>query len=189
MHIRFSTCIGLPVVDDSTEEGVGTLASLLIHPDLGTVEGFFVRIPKFLHSETLFVASMDIVHWGTHVRISDGDALGPLEDRVRLQAFVSEGRTVIGQKLLTEGGAYLGICQDVQFNTKTFTLEWLFPKKLLRWGIAVPASAIVEVKPEGVMLRDLAIGAEIGEKAQMLQTLEDLAKAPTASMSCRRRSL
>jgi uncharacterized protein YrrD len=183
VHIRFSTCIGLPVIDDSTEEQVGTLASLLIHPDLGTVEGFFVRIPKFLHSEMLFVSTMDVIHWGTHVRISEAEALGPLEDRVRLQVFVHEGRTIIGQKLLTESGAYLGVCQDVQFNTKTFVLEWLFPRKFLRWGISVPVSAIVEVKREAVVLRDQAIGAEISEKAPVLQTLEDLAKSPTAGMS------
>jgi uncharacterized protein YrrD len=184
MHVRLSTSIGLPVVDDSTEEPLGTIQSLLVHPDLGTAEGFFVHIPGFLSSHTLFLSSLDILHWGAHVRIADADALSPLEDRVRLQAFLEEGRTVLGQKLLTESGANLGICKDIQFNTKTFVLEWLFPRKFLQWGIAVPVSAIVEVKREAVILRDQAIGAEI-QKTPVLQTLEELTKAPTAGLVTR----
>jgi uncharacterized protein YrrD len=186
MHVRLSTCIGLPVISDSTEEPFGTIVSLLVHPDLGTVEGFFVRTAGFLTSETLFLSTLDIIHWGTHVRISDGDALSPLEERVRLQAFLEEGRTILGQKLLTESGAYLGVCKDVQFNTKTFVLEWLFPRKLFRWGIALPVSAIVEVKREAVILREQALGTDIREKRPVLQTLEELTKAPTAGMVKRR---
>jgi uncharacterized protein YrrD len=182
MHVRLSTCIGTPVIDDMTEQAVGTVLSALIHPDLGTIEGFFVRIPHFLHGETLFLSSLDIVHWGTHVRINEAEAISPLEDRVRLQAFVDEGRTILGQRLMTEGGVYLGVCKDIQFNTKTFVLEWLFPRKLFRWGIAVPASAIVEVKKEAVVLREMAIGVELSEKQPVLKTLEELAKAPVSGM-------
>lgn len=182
MHVRFSTCIGTPVIDDGTEEVLGMIGYPFIHPDLGVLEGFFVDIPRFLHTERLFLAVTDILHWGTHVRITDADVLAPLSERMRLQAFYDEGRTVMGQRMLTESGALLGVCKDIQFDTKTFVLEWLFPRKLFRWGIAVPASAIIEVKSEAVMLRDLAIPREIEEKPPILTQLEELAKVPTAGM-------
>jgi uncharacterized protein YrrD len=182
MHVRFSSCIGTPVIDDGTEEQLGTLSFPLIHPDLGTIEGFLVTIPHFLHSESLFVSSLDILHWGTHVRIRDAGDLGPLSDRVRLQGFVDEGRLILGQRMLTESGVLLGTCKDIQFNTKTFVLEWLFPRKFFRWGLAVPASAIIEVKPDAVVLRETAIGGEIAEKTPILTQLEELTKVPTAGM-------
>ena len=183
MHVRYSACHGTHIVDDGTDESVAQLQFPLLHPDLGTVEGFYVKIPHFLRSEVLFLSSVDIIHWGAHIRIRDADVLAPLEDRVRLQALVEEGRTILGQKMLSESGAYLGRCLDIQFNTKTFMLEWLFPRKLFRWGTAMPVSAIVEVKKEAVILRDLNLLQEVEEKAPILRSLEELAKAPTASMA------
>jgi uncharacterized protein YrrD len=184
MHVRFTACIGFPVVDDTNDEEVAVLHSPLVHPDLGTVEGFFVAIPKFMHTDILFISVMDIVHWGASVRIRDRECIGPIEERVRLQAFLEEGRTMYGQRLLTEGGLYLGICKDLQFNTKTFVLEWLFPRKWFRWGLAVPVSAVVEVKREAVMLRDQNLMQEIREKTPILRSLEELATPPAAGMSC-----
>ncbi len=181
MHVRLSTCIGTPVLDETTEQSAGTLSSILIHPDQGTIEGIFVTQRQMLHTQTQFVAVTDVLHWGTHIRIRDMDALSDLSERIRLQAFVDEGRTVLGQRLMTVGGVYLGVCKDVQFNTHTFVLEWLFPRLFLRWGIALPVSVIVEVKPDAIIVRETAAGIE--EKTPILQTLEELAKTPTAGMA------
>ena len=179
MHIRLSMAIGLSIVDDHTDEELGNLSTILVHPETGMVEGILVRIPHLFRSEEFFVSAIDVVHWGAHIRVSGADALSPLEERVRLQAFVDEGRTLLDQKILTEGGAVLGTCKDVQFNTKTFQLEWLFPRKFLRWALAVPASSIIEVKPEGVIVRETALPIST-EETPVIKAIEELAKTPTA---------
>jgi uncharacterized protein YrrD len=175
MRTRYSTCVGLPVLEDGTEEVLGTLSGILIHPDMGRIEGFFVRIAGFLKNEEEFVSSQDIVHWGMRIRVSHADALGPLEERVRLHTLYEEDRPVLGQKIVAEGGAILGRCQDIQFETVTFRLEWLFPKKFWRWGLSVPVTAVIEVKPEAIIVRDTLLGEDT---VPAQSVLEKLAEAP-----------
>ena len=174
MHIRLSTALGSPIVTEDMEERVGVLDGALVHPDLGRVEGVFVRVAGFFHSARLFLPSQDIRHWGHRIRILSSDVLVPLEEIVRLQAFALEGRTVLGQRIRTESGVLVGVCRDVQFETATFRLEWIFPKTFLRWQPALPASAIVEVRPDAVIVRDLSVT----EKRSVLKTLDELTEAP-----------
>lgn len=154
MHVRLSTCIGIPVVDESTEEMCGILSGMLTDPDSGKIEGFFVRIPGFLFQEELFCSALDIVHWGTRVTVRDSEVLAPAEERIRLQPLLEDKRTIIGQQMKTESGKKLGKCRDIQFNTDSMHIEWLFPKKRWHWGIALPISEVLEVRTEAIIIRD-----------------------------------
>jgi sporulation protein YlmC with PRC-barrel domain len=174
MHVRFSTVIGMPVTEERTEEHVAALSGILIHPDQGKIEGFFVRIPSFLQSDERFLSTTDIMHWGNRIRIRNAEMLSPLEDLLRLQQLSDEPRPVIGQKIVTENGAYVGMCKDVQFDTRVFMLEWLFPRKFFRWGIAIPASSIVQVRPDAIVVRDSVTLPEVVKKPSVLQTLDPL---------------
>jgi hypothetical protein len=149
---------------------------------MGTIEGFYTRIPAFLHTLELFLPVLDIMHWGSRVRIRDADVLAPLEDLIRLQQISEENRTVLGQKIITEDGAILGVCRDVQFDTKTFRLEWLFPKKWFRWQRPIPASSIVIVKPEAIVVRNAVTLPEVATGPSVLETLDPLGTT-TASRS------
>jgi hypothetical protein len=71
--------------------------------------------------------------------------------------MVASGRTILGQPIVTEGGSRLGRCCDVQFDTHFFQLEWLFPCRMLRWGVPIPARQILEVTPVAVVVRDLPV--------------------------------
>src|SRR3989338_711096 len=154
MHVRLSTCRGAGVVDRSGE-GIGTLAGILLHPDTGKVEGLFVAVPAGMFAtEEPFCAAEDVMEWGGMVQISNRDALAPVEDRIRLVPLLAEGRTILGQPIRTESGRILGICKDVQFDTEKMKLEWLFPKKCFRWGVALPVSDVVEVRRDAVIVRE-----------------------------------
>lgn len=150
MHVRYSMSRGMPLVDDSSDEMLGALSGVFVHPDLGKIEGVFVRAA---HGEE-FLAVEDIAHWGKSIVVRDHSAIAPLEDRVRLTALWNEGRPVLGQRIVTEAGKILGTCADLQFETDTFRLEWLFPRRWFRWKRPIPASAIIEVRPDAVCVRD-----------------------------------
>ena len=171
-------CLGMPIVAENADEAVGTLSGILIHPDLGRIEGFFVRVPGLFQTDHLFLATQDVLHWGSRIRVLDPDVLSPLEERVRLHSLFLEGRTVLGQKILTESVRQVGTCRDVQFETKTFRLEWIFPKKWWRWGTGIPATAIIEVRGDAIIVRDLAAGAEQPRGQSVLKALDQLAEAP-----------
>ena len=185
MNVRFSTCIGTPIVCDSLDEVAGQVFDILIHPDTGAVEGFFV-----LSSHTpgmQFLASMDIVRWGTQVHIQHLDSIYPLEDRIRLQPLMEDKRNVLHQRMRTESGHTLGRCKDVQFNTKTMKCEWLFPRKWWKWCAPIPLTDVVEIQKKYIIIKDALVAApeqETEEADSLTEVLDaalpDIAPAPKA---------
>ncbi len=178
MHIRFTHCRGLPVVEEHGQQAIGVIDDIFIHPDMGKAEGFFVKISHFMHSETLFLPVADITHWGRMVMIRDRDVLAPLEDHVRLQQLSQEGRTVIGQKMVTEAGKKLGTCADAQFETKTFRVEWLFPKMMFRWARPVPVTSVQEIRSDAIVIRDQATVQAPAVEEPVFTPLEPLNTTP-----------
>ncbi|MCF7844547.1 MAG: PRC-barrel domain-containing protein [Kiritimatiellales bacterium] len=175
MHVRFSTSKDLPVVDQD-EEKLGDLSGMLIDPDTGKVEGFYVDVPALMGNSTLFCSSMDIRSWGTMIHLRDREVLSPAEDRVRLQNLLADNRSVFGQKICTESGAYLGKCKDVQFDTGKMKITWIFPKRLFGWGAGIPATEIIEVKKEIIVKDPIKPKEEEAmDPAEALEKLQDIA--------------
>lgn len=169
MHVRYSMSAGMPVVDDRGEEAIALVSGVFVHPDLGKIEGLFVRGQRGEE----FLSTQDIVHWGRAVVVRDADVLAPLEERVRLSQLWDEGRTVLGQRIVTEAGNALGTCADIQFETDTFRLEWLFPRRWFRWKRPIPAASIIEVKAGAIVVRDAEAPMAAGTgDATVLSALE-----------------
>lgn len=185
MRVRLSTVIGLPVVDDA-EGRLGAITGIFLNPDTGAVEGFFVGISGFFSFETLFLPVSAIEHWGARVRVRDREALSPIGELVRLARLQEEGRPVLGQPIITDTGRRLGRCRDVQFDTRSFRMEWLFPKTFLQWKRPLPLRSIIEVRPDAVVVREEEnIPAMADDAAAAINTIETLATTPAARVILR----
>src|SRR5437870_58338 len=101
MHVRLSTALGMPVSTDDPPEMVGILSGVLLHPDTGKVEGFFVEGGVEQH---LFLSSIDVRRWTNRVVIRSPDMLAPVEERIRLQPLLQDGRPLLHQPIRTESG-------------------------------------------------------------------------------------
>jgi len=179
MHVRFSTCRGLEVQSDSTHEFVGRLNDVLIVPDTGKIEGFFVRAVHI--GGTPFLSAIDIVQWGGHVHVSDPEAIYPAEERIRLQSLLEDNRRIIGQVIRTEAGITIGRCMDVQFDTETMHCEWMFPRKWWRWQTPVPISHVIEVRSDAIIVREQEMPVrEIVEQKSIGVPVELLKQVPDA---------
>ena len=154
MRTRYTRSLGLPVLDEETGDVLGIVSGMVVHPDTGAVEGFFVRPEEFWSQDELFLTSLEILHWGVRITVRSRDVLAAPDELVRMQTILASGRPVLGQTIVTENGRRLGRCADVQFNTESFRLEWLFPRRFFRWGIPIPASSIVEVQQDAIIVRD-----------------------------------
>ena len=64
----------------------------------------------------------------------------------------------------TESGAFLGKCADVQFSTKDYKVEWLFPRKWFRWSHPVRATQIVEVTDDAVIIKDAGATVKVKDE-------------------------
>lgn len=161
------------MVDQSTGERLAVISDLLINPDNGSIEGFFVVPIGGLRSATddLFLSTMDILRWGKSVTISALHAIAPASEMIRLERLLNDPRTVLGQKILSERGRRIGRCQDVQFNTKTWKIEWLFPRRWWSWGVAYPVSDVLEVRPDAIIVKD---EVSIKEPVEVVQPEEEV---------------
>lgn len=151
MHIRSSFSRGTVVIADCTGETVGYLGDPLINADSGKIEAFSV----FTAQGCLLLQVRDIVSWSMHVHIREPDVLGPPSDFVRLQHLAQDDRTVLHQPILVDTTKKkLGICRDVQFDTRHFKIEWIFPRRFFREATPIPAVEIIEVKSDAIYVRD-----------------------------------
>lgn len=157
---------------------LGTIGGIVLHPDTGIVEAFTVRVPAGMFSHRdLLLLPMDILHWGLRVVVRHGDVLAEPEDVVRLQPLLAGNRPVLGQRMVTESGRRLGRCGDLQFSTKDFRLEWLFPRRFLRWPqVPVPASQILEVRRDAIVVRDAVV-----PQKEAMEALTILQQVPEAA--------
>lgn len=144
----------MPVLSEDTEEVLGTIDGILIDPDTGKVEGFFVRVPHFLTSKTLFLSGSDIARFGRRITVRHAHVLAPPEEFLRVAPLLADRRTVLGQRVRTESGRSLGRCRDVQFDTTFLTLSWVFPRRFLRSLRPISVKEIVEVRPKAIIIRD-----------------------------------
>ncbi len=170
MHVRFSTALGLPVCEEGSHEPLGHLDFVLLDPDTGKIEGFFVKMPGMFFADQKFLPAMDILRWSLRIVVSSADVLCDPRDIIRIESLMSTPRPILSQRMITTTGQVLGRCTDIQFDTTHFLLEWLFPKKWFRNGVPVPASQISEVRTDAVVIQDLKAGAQekVSEKPSML---------------------
>ena len=175
MQVRFSNCRGVRVIDEQEHVFVGTVEGVVIAPDTGVIEGFGVRLPGLWKSSTLFLSSQDILRWGMRVAIRSADVLASPEEIVRLDHLLHEGRPLLGQPIVTQGGDSLGWCADIQFDTKEFRVLWLFPYRFFRWGTPIPVSHVVEVRREAVIVKDIEVPGKETSDLTALPAMPDAA--------------
>lgn len=179
MRLRLSTAIGTFIVDD-TEQRIGVITGVCIHPDTCILEGFFVLVAGFLRTQTLFLPISGIEYWGRRVRIRNEHVLAPVDELFRVSRLIEEERPVYLQRIQTEAGVYLGNCKDLQFDTRTFRVEWLFPRRFFRWGVPIPVSAILQVTPIAVVVqKDLTVPLT-EEGATQVPSIDALSTTPVA---------
>lgn len=175
---------GLPVSSEDTEEIQGFISDILIHPDTGAIEGFFVSRYSLLYGlEEFFLSSHDVRSIGTMLRIASADMLGDPRDVLRVSHLLDDSRTVLGQKILTEEKrTSIGRLADVQFDTRHMRLEWLFPKK---WWISrtpIQAREIVRIEPAAIIVKEPLIGVKEKEPLQEASSdvvLPEIVPTPT----------
>ena len=164
MQTRFSSCIGMEIVEESTEEVLGFVLDVLIHPDKGRVMGFYTGIHSYL-------SGFDIVNFGNRITVRDHHAICDPTEIIRLQPLLEDRRRLLGQRVRTEKGKWLGRCKDVQFDTESMHITWLFPKRFFRWGRSIPVREILEVRKDAIIVQEPGMAqVEIDEEKEALFT-------------------
>ena len=152
MHLLRSTAIGTEIIDNTNHDIHGRVADLIIDPDRGKLIALLVISPS--SRDLLSLQMDDVISWGNRIHIRDAETIGPVQEVIRLQKYLTSRRRIISQRIYTKSGTYIGKCCDVQFRTDTFDVEWIFPRRFFRKGLALPTSDILEVKESAIIVKD-----------------------------------
>jgi sporulation protein YlmC with PRC-barrel domain len=158
MHLLRSKALGTEIIDNIDHHVQGRVADFLIDADRGKILAIFVKASGM--SDLLILQTEDIVSWGNRVHIRDAETIGEISDFIRLQKFLQDERSVIGQRIVTKNGIPFGKCIDIQFRTDTFDVEWIFPRKFFRKGPALPSNEILEITTDAIIVKDQGLKEE-----------------------------
>lgn len=157
--IRFiSEIIGSQVILFQEKAHVGPVREVIISPDDGSFLGVIIYDP--IDRKNKAVPATEIKGTGKDfLLVKDYDSLTEPDDVIRIKAALEVNPKIIGAKVETQCGQYLGKVNEATINFRLLSLERLFvtPHTLLQFlakDLIIPAKKIIEIQKEKIIVSD-----------------------------------
>lgn len=152
MLLQASQIVGLPVGATDTQSRVGTVSRIVVDPDTGQILGFVVKTGLIGGEKVLSYHDVTAVdHAGVLVR--DPAHVLPQDEVAPIKKALSERRSLLGQRVVTEGGTNLGKVADLVINTEMAMVVKLYVSHLLEERI-LPLDKVVKVTKDHIVVKD-----------------------------------
>ncbi len=154
---QYSKIIGTHVLSYVEGDALATVEDLIVHPDTGKVEGFWVK-PLTLPLKHAVLPWEGVVAWKRHLYVKDDQAIAEPEEIIRIADILTRKTYYIGNKVKTESGKRLGKVFDLDFDEHKMFLRYLFVRKSFPFLRSAPQfvhfDSIVQVLPEVIIVKD-----------------------------------
>lgn len=148
---------GLAIIDIRDGKKLGTVGDTVISPDDGRLLGFVIKSPGLLHQDESAVEIEDVRSIGADAVTVEGEEVVHRIDAMPepFQRARSGDRTLIGRKVVTQGGSLVGkiadlvISEDARRATGMILESGMFER-----GDALPTDRIASVGPDVVIVTD-----------------------------------
>lgn len=154
---RSKELAGLAVIDVKDGKKLGVVAETVVSPADGRLLGFVVKSGGVLNREESAVEIDDVRSVGSDAVTVEGDETVRRMEATRpeFQEARAGDRTLIGRKIVTQGGSVVGQIADFVINDETRRVgSLLIGGGVFESGDAVPAARIVSVGPDVVVVTD-----------------------------------
>ena len=164
MYIFASQFAGEAILSLQTGALVATVTELVINPDKLELIAFLCLAPELeFEQPILTLQSIRQITRDCILIDHDGD-ISDAPQIVRLHQLISSGFRLLGSKVYTESGTYLGQTTDYSLNFDTklvqrLTLRPTFFKRLLTDTFIIDREQIIDVKPDKITVRDATVPA------------------------------
>lgn len=154
---------GLAVIDVRDGKKLGTVSETVVSPDDGRLLGFVLKSGGMLSREESAVEIDDVRSVGADAITVEGEEIihRPEATQPNFQEARTGDRTLIGRKIVTQGGTVLGQVADLVINEEARRLGSI----LIGGGVfesrdAIPAARVVSVGPDVVIVTDEGVPDE-----------------------------
>ena len=169
----YSQIIGTHILRHEDGEVIALLQDLIIHPDTGKIEGFWVK-PLTLPFRSAVIQSDSILECKKNIYIKDEREIAEPEDIIRISELLSRNTLFIGNHVKNKSGDGLGSVHDLDFDTKKLYLRNLYTEKaflIFKYNQRIfNYNTIIQVLPEYILVKEVE---EKKEKAKEPALMKD----------------
>ena len=154
MEKYLSQIIGTPVVSENGQI-LNRVLDLCVNTDNGKVVGFLMA-----PSGQTVIAPIDVIEWNDTLLIHDRDDIIPSAEIHQIATVRERNIRILGNKVVTKDGVYLGKVSNYAVHTKFLTLTKIISTKsilgLIRYGrLIIGSKDILEIKKDCVVVKNL----------------------------------
>lgn len=154
MERLFQQSLGIPVIAEDVKSPIGIIKDFIVNTENGKIMAFVLNIKK-----NLIVSEQDISVFDFFPRVKSIDCLIEGKDVVRVYEVQKKNLFFIGNKVFTEKGKYLGICEDFSYDDTLFMIKKIFiSRRFLRFFVIeeriFSIEDIVKVKKDRIIVKD-----------------------------------
>lgn len=154
----FRSLVGAKVLEYSTGLVVALVSGIIVDPDTGMVEAFWVR-PLTLPYKYAVLKTPDILEFKKHLYVKGEHVLAQAEDLIRISEILEDGRTFLGAAVRSEAGISYGKCVNLTFDTGTYALRQIYSRRSIFGLITLDErifsyNDLVKVLPAVIIVND-----------------------------------
>lgn len=160
----YKSILGAKVLEFDSGNLLGFVTGILIDPDTGMVEAFWVKALN-LPLGKVILRSVDILELKKHLYVTSEKVLAQAEDVIRISEILRDGRVFLGNVVQSEAGRTYGYCDDISFDCVTFVLKKIHARRTF-FGLftleerTFSYDRILRVLPEMILVDDDTSGRE-----------------------------
>ncbi len=155
---KFNKIVGKPVVSSENGTLLAMIQDIIIHPDTGKIEGFWVK-PLTLPIKNGILQSDAILDWKKNVYIRDNREIAEPDEIIKISEILLRETYFIGNLVKNESDEILGKVVDIDFDSKKLYLKNLYIEKSFlgfsRNQRIISYDSIIKVMPEYILVKDI----------------------------------
>ncbi len=145
-------------MDQDDGSVLALLQDIIIHPDTGRIEGFWVK-PLTVPLANGVIHSDSILEWKKNIYIKGDNEISEADEIIKIAEILERKCLFMGAMIKNEEGEVLGRVEDLDFDTKKLRLNNLYTQKNFigfRFNKrAFSYKSVVEVLPEHIVVKDV----------------------------------
>jgi sporulation protein YlmC with PRC-barrel domain len=158
MLVSLQDIIGTPVLSQRDGHRIGTIKLPLIDPETGKLLALVVKVLK-----RRIIVPYDILKWGKSIEVHDGSAIIDADEILRVHSLLENYNPLIGRRVETKSGIYLGKVFDYELDTQSLSLNKLMVAKefiIFKYSPSVVTwKHIIEIQDKKIIVKDRGVKA------------------------------
>ena len=176
---NYESILGSHVIHQENGSILGLVEGLIVNPDSGKLEAFWVRPAEQPFSHAI-VQSQNVAEWKKHLYVKDESALADPTQIIRIADILAQNRPILGNRVENENGQSYGKVVGADINDQTGYVHQIQTQKSLLGLFGYKKrifsySKIVEVLPSKIIVSDDASQKEANIISPAIKDSPDLA--------------